>query len=56
MYQIVVFLHVDNTNLIALNNSKKSVVEIVAHVQLLLDTWQIVLNFTRGELKLSMCY
>ena len=39
VYQIAAFLHIDNTNIVAINNRKNTLDEVVARAQLLLDCW-----------------
>ena len=55
-YKIAAFLHVDNTNLVAIKRSNESEAEIITRAQLVLDYWQEGLTITGGELKLSKCF
>ena len=38
-YKIVVFLYIDNTDLIAINRGDESEAEVIARAQLILDYW-----------------
>ena len=50
-YSLVGFLYVDNMDLVAINSGNKSVDEIVARAQLLVDQWQYALQLTGVDLK-----
>ena len=54
-YQIASFLHANNTDLVALNNGKELVRDIVVRAQSLLDKWDKALNIIGGDLKLKKC-
>ena len=43
----------DNTDLVTFNNREESAIEVVARVQLVLDTWHQALTFTKDNLKLN---
>ena len=51
MYQLVGFLYVDDTDIVALNNGSESEEEVVARAELLLDKCQYALQVIGGKIK-----
>ena len=53
MFSLAALLHVDDTDLNALNFSNEPVFEVITESQNLLNSWNLSLNASCGDLKLK---
>ena len=55
MFTLIVSIHVDDTELNALNIEDKSTLEVIELDQKILYSWQFYLSISGGDLKLDKC-